>query len=198
MTTTTDDITIPENLSALAEDVAARDAALQVAIETEHDAAAELLRRVLATVKPALRAIASRPVIRYRVWWPDSVSTADETTRATWAGRRVSGDGVEEDHPRANEGSYEGSSLYLRADGEFVRLSYSGSWSRWQGASSEWSADEATLSIEEVARRYKVADIVEGLTDALERYVKGHAMDRAKQARERADKLRAVAQLIGK
>lgn len=109
---------------------------------------------------------------------------------------RVAGSGPEEDCPRDTAGDYEGSDLFIREDGEFAQLDYSGRWSRWQGASNEWKAEEHNLTIAQVAAKYDAEDIVTAIEAALRRYVAGNATKRAQALRAKADRLAAVAKLV--
>ncbi len=143
-------MSIEDTLAGLAQvlpTVLAEDAEALAARERETAAAAVLLERFVAMVKPAVRALGSRPRISQRIFWVDCCQE-EKVTRAPWRGVLLSpgSAGPEEDHPRANAGEYEGVELWLREDGTLIELTYSGSWSRWQGASSSWEAEEREYS----------------------------------------------------
>ncbi len=150
----------------------------------------------LRLFSPALRALCGRPRIASRATGNATERARYSEDHASWRGVRVVGSGPEEDCPRDNAGAYEGSDLFLREDGSFVTLDYSGRWSRWQGASNEWEAEESGLTLAQVARRYDAEDIVSAIEAALRRYVEGNATKRAEQLRAKADRLAAVAKLV--
>lgn len=187
-------------ISAIAPIVAANAATLKDAIAEEQAAEAALLDRMVAAVGPgALAAIASRPVIRETVrWHANNTYTSSSETRADWRGVRMEGKAIpEEDHPRANDGGYEGDSLWLLPDGSWRRLRYSGSWSRWQGATSQWEAKVEALTTAQVAEVYELEPLVERLHAALDAAAKGATPARAAQAKARAAKLAALLALLG-
>lgn len=198
-TTTTPTTELREQLSTLA-DLAPRVAAQH----EEHQAAlaalaaeeAALLDRVVGIVRPALRALSSRPLVGSRTCW-HGASTSTSTHRADWRGVRLAGsDGPDEDHPRDNDGAYEGSDLYLRPDGTWTQLAYTGTWSRWQGATCEWEAEAVTLTVAQVVAEYEVADLVRALLAACERQLAGNATARTAAARQRAATLAALVALL--
>lgn len=189
-----------ETLHQNATTVALRAGAIREAKAKEAEAGKALLTAVLAKVgTEALRGIATRPVIRERTWWPDSVSTDSETTRASWAGICVAGQArATMDHPRANTGDYEGDGLFLAIEDGLISwrcLGWGGTWSRWQGASSEAEATETPLTLEEVARTYDVPKIVAELSEA---FAKAAAKDDGRAARlsQDAERMHALARLV--
>lgn len=189
-----------ETLHQNATTVALRAGAIREAKAKEAEAGKALLTAVLAKVgTEALRGIATRPVIRERTWWPDSVSTDSETTRASWAGICVAGQAKPtQDHPRANTGDYEGDGLFLCIEDGLISwrcLGWGGTWSRWQGASSEAEAAETPLTLEEVARTYDVPAIVTTLAEAFAKAAnKGN--DVAERLVADAEKMHNLALLI--
>lgn len=189
-----------ETLHQNATTVALRAGAIREAKAREAEAGKALLTAVLAKVgTEALRGIATRPVIRERMWWPDSVSTDSETTRASWAGICVAGQAKPtQDHPRANTGDYEGDGLFLVLEDGLISwrcLGWGGTWSRWQGASSEAEAAETPLTIDEVARTYDVPAIVTTLAEAFAKAAnKGN--DVAERLVADAEKMHNLALLI--
>lgn len=189
-------------LGTMAATVASQHAEYEAAVAAEEEADAALLTALVETVRPALRALSSRPLIASRTWWVDNISTDTETRRAEWRGlymRAVSDSpsGPAQDYPRANSGAFVGRDLFLREDGTWVRLTYAGSWSKWQGSSDEWEAEEQVLTALEVAQEYKVADIVESVRAALQAQLDGAKGSRTKAARERAARVAALAALVG-
>ena len=161
------------------------------------DAEAELLSCVVERVRPAIGTLASRPVVASRTWWPERTCPTTDETRADWRGLCLTTPlGPVEDHPRANEGGYGGEDLFLLPDGSWRELSYSGSWSRWQGASSSWEASPRDLSIRDVVREYRCQDLISRVAEALDRDLAGKREQAAKAARDRAEKLRALTRLL--
>ncbi len=147
-----------EQLRDLVPGVAKAKEDLDAAIGSRRAAEASLVTTMIEAVKPALRAMATRPRVSQRVFWVNA-STEEEVTRAAWAGVLVTGDpdqraaGPDEDYPRANSGAYEGAEVFLTSDG-LIELSYKGHWSRWQGASSQWEATETRLTAAEFVAQY--------------------------------------------
>lgn len=190
--------TLVTTLAPIAAQVATEDAAHVEAIAAENAAEAALLGKLVETVKPALRALASRI---YRTW-------------RTTAGRNGCNPVEEKDHfdergvclvdafsrskdCTGNRGTYGGSRLYLLTDGRLAEVDREGTWSQWQG---EWDSEECTLTIVDAAtaqRHYKLADIIEGLNTKLAEQLKGEKAKRTKAAQARASKLAAVASLMG-
>lgn len=184
-------------LDNLARRVATQHDAMAAAITDERHAAAEVLARAVEVARPALRAISSRVLQERRTFWPTSVETATEETYHDVRGLRLAGDGPERDHPRANDGAIEGEDLLLLDDGRFVRLTWSGSWTRWQGRSSESRSELEILTLAEVVAGWDLDEILAALAKALEAQLSGRAEKTTKAATERAEKLRAVAALLG-
>jgi len=65
-----------------------------------------------------------------------------------WSSYRQVGDGT------GNRGELVGRKLVLDELGEFVQLSRTGTWSKWQGEANEWSTTEQMMSPAEVAAAY--------------------------------------------
>ncbi len=168
------------------------------AYDEVNQAEAELLDAVIARVKPGLRAVSSRIQSSRRSWWPDNVSTSEETDHLEERGLRVYGDGPELDHPRANRGQYEGTDLYLLRDGTWLEVAYSGSWSCWQGEGSEWTAETRVLSTTEVASEYSIPYLIDAIAKALEAQLSGKREKATKRALERAETMRALTTLLGR
>jgi len=187
---------VPQDLSAKIARVAEQHAVFKGAIADERDAEAELLERLIAMLRPALPAVSTKPILSQVTRWHGNVSTSTQDNRAEWRGLRVQGDGAEYDHPRDNAGSYKGTDLYLRSDGTWCELAYSGNWSRWQGATTEWTSELSILSSREVADQYDLAPIVETLVGAIDQQLTGSTTKRTATASERAKKLRALAALL--
>jgi len=189
-----------ETITNNAAKVALRAGAIREAKAREAEAGKALLTAVLAKVgTEALSAIARRPALRSRTWWPTSTQTASETTRADWTGICVAGAAeASEDHPRANRGTYEGDGLFLVPEGDgftWKCLEWGGAWSRWQGESSEAEATVVDLSLDEVARTYDVPKIVAELSEAFAKAA-SHRDGRAERFTEDAERMHALARLV--
>lgn len=190
-----DDIDLTK-LAATAQTVATEHEALTSAITDRQKAEASLLARVVEALTPALPALVSPIRTSERTYWPTSATTATVYDTHDARGIRVDGDGPEQDHPSANEGQYEGKALYLMESGTFAVLRYEGHWSRWQGATSEWEAEVVPLTVEEVpANGWDVDEVVKALAASLASHV-GKRTKTTQKARERADKLAALARLL--
>ncbi len=177
------------------------------AISQERAAAVALLARVVELARPGLRAVSSRPLICED--WEEGYRLDDaepRTERADWAGLYL-GEGrpgpERVDRWRNGQeqlaGPWGGTDLFLLPDGTFRTLTYSGTWSRWQGASSPWIAEEEEPEIEEiVAAKWapSVGAIVKRLADALQKEIDGGRAKATKTALDRAERLRALARLL--
>lgn len=186
-----------EGMKDLVTSVAAEHAAAEAAKAAELAAEEKLLESVVEMVRPALRALSTRPRVSYTCrYCDDQAYTSEAVTRAEWAGVWVAGtSGPDRDEPRDNAGAFEGWDLFLRPDGSWVRLGYSGRWSRWQGSTTSWESEEQDLDLANVAKRYDVDEIVEALKQALTK-ASGTRAKVTKAAAERTSKLTAVVQLL--
>lgn len=184
-------------LDSLARQVAAQHATMEAAFDEERDAEEAFLERVVAAVRPALRALSSKLKASERTYWVSSVETATEKTYHPERGVIVAGDGPERDHPTANEGAIGGASLVLLDDGTFARLDWSGSWTRWQGRASETRSDLTHLSAREVVDDWDADEVAAALAERLEGQLSGKATKTTAASRARAEKLRAVSALLG-
>jgi hypothetical protein len=107
------------------------------------DARRTAVAAVLAAALPALPAIAC-PYRLELVSGNDALrSVADEgEVLSDWTGIRIAGSGRNHDGRRDDtRGTVSGSSLIWRSSGDFATLTYSGTWSRWQGEADRWEAD---------------------------------------------------------
>ena len=183
----------PETLATVAKDHEAFTAALA----TQNEAEAALLGRIIETVKPALRALASRikkydfstsgrngcnPVSRCEYFDERGVMLVDDFER----GKDATG----------NEGTYGGSRLYLLDNGTLAYVSREGTWSCWQGAADTYTATLAIVPTVRAVEMYELTDMVEALNTKLEEQAKGSKGKRTKAATERAAKLAALASLV--
>lgn len=184
-----------EKLAATADTVAAEHRELTTAIDAKHEQAAALLTAVVERIRPALPALASGVWRSYRSWWPTNIYNTDEHDTFKWRGLLVAGSGPEEDHPQSDQGGYEGGGLWLADDGRWYRVTYDGSWSRWQGADSQWEACADRLTVSQVVLAYDVDEIVTAITAALDSHV-GRRAKATASATETAERLAALTTLF--
>jgi hypothetical protein len=189
---------VAARVPAIIADAAAAEAAMNEVVAAE----AALLDRLVELVRPALRALGTRPLIANAFsGGKDNCNPWDEETRAEWRGvcafdckpgptRDKRGDD--------STGIYASSDLFLAADGTWRHLAYSGTWSIWAGAVSGWTATETVMTSAEVARGYGskdvdaiIATICHAVTNA------GSREKVTAKAKARAEKLNAIVALLG-
>lgn len=190
--------TAVSKLDTLSRAVAEQHATMEAAFEEERHAEEELLEKLVDAVRPALRALSSRLKASERTWWPTSAETTTDKTYHPERGVYVSGNGPERDFPRANDGSVVGSDLVLLDDGTFARLDWSGTWTRWQGRTSEETSTWTRLTLADVVAEWDVDEVAATLAERLEAQLAGRAAKTTASARERTEKLRAVAALLAR
>lgn len=184
------------NLDTLARSVAEQHCTMQAAIEDERAAEKQLLEKLVDAVRPALKAICNRIKASERTWWPTSVETATEKKYHPERGLFLDGTGPERDFPRANDGLVSGRDLLLLDDASFAVLDWTGTWSRWQGRTSEETSTLTRLTLADVVDEWDVDEIAATLSERLEAQLAGRAGKTTASARERAERLRAVAALV--
>lgn len=183
-------------IDTLSRSVAEQHGTMQAAIDDERDAEKELLEKLVDTVRPALKALSSRLKSMETTFWPTSVEIATEKTYHPERGVILDGNGPFRDHPRANDGRIGGTDLVLLDDGTFARLDWTGTWTRWQGRTSEETSTLTRLDLDAVVETWDVDEIAATLSERLEAQLAGRATKTTASARERAEKLRAVAALM--
>ena len=187
-----------EKITNLARSVAEQHATMEAAFAEERAAEEDLLEKIVDAVRPALKALSSRLKASERMWWPTSVETATEKTYHPERGVRLAGNGPERDHPRANDGSIGGTDLVLLDDEAFARLDWTGTWTRWQGRTSEETSTLTRITLRDVVETWDVDEIAATLCERLEAQAAGRASKTTASARQRTEKLRAVAALLGR
>jgi hypothetical protein len=195
----------PQKFEEWAKTVASEATEGDTALSERRTAEAELLTRVIDLARPALKAIGTRPVIRYHIAHHADVNyNGGARTEERYTHRCVplsaSEFGPEEDCPRANEGTYGGKDLALREDGALVQIEYSGDWSRWQGSSWGYEAEitEYDSAADALADGWTdVDEYIEQLSKRLEAAV-GKRKGRVEADRARAEKLAAIRSLLKK
>lgn len=189
---------VVSNIAEVAPIVAAQAEEQSAAIDSERDAETAVLEAVIAAARPALKAISYRIKVGNRMWWPNNVQAAEADEYHSVRGIRIAGSGPSRDFPQSDSGEYEGTALYLMSDGTLAQLTYTGTWSRWQGASQEWTASIRPVTPRQAMNRWDLGDCVESLRAALQKQLDGGAKKQTQAAKERAERLTAIAQLIKK
>lgn len=193
------DVNLSE-IQSLAAKVAAQHEELTAANAAEESAQVQLLDAVVSAARPALRALSSQIKIRWHSWWIGTTHTNDESEYAEVRGLVVDEEKADpsrgqptRDENRGTFGSY---NLFLAADGRWLRVDYEGQWSRWQGEGTEWTATVSELDTAAVVEQFDVDVLVGRIADALKQQAEGKATERAKAARERAERVAAVTRLL--
>ena len=201
--TDTTDTNLETDLAKLSDTIAPIVAALadsEVAAADELAAQVALVTRILEIARPAVRALGSRPKTsdNYIAGEGDVGST-----RASWRGLILTCEPKETGPTRKkirrddNDGAFQGSDVFLRDDGQLVKLTYEGTWSNWQNARCGWTAEEKTITVEEFCRRGSAAGPdrlvthLQSLADAA-----GDRAKATKTTRDRAAKYRAILALL--
>lgn len=199
-----DTATLSDSIRALSDKIAPMVAAYDTAAEAHEDeltAQVALVTKILEIMRPAVRALGTRPVISDS--WRSGGNYESTEERASWRGLiltcepRKIGPSRRKDPGDDFSGAYEGSDVFLSEDGTLTELSYSGTFSSWQGAECGWRGTERVIPVEDFCRRWESAepaDLVKhllGLVNAA-----GDRISKAKASTERAAKLRAIAALL--
>ena len=187
-----------EKITNLARSVAEQHSTMEAAFAEERAAEERLLGQLVDAVRPALKALSSRLKASETTFWPTSAEIATEKTYHPERGVRLDGNGPERDHPRANDGGIGGTDLVLLDDGTFVRLDWTGTWTRWQGRTSEETSTLTRITLRDVVETWDVDVIAATLSERLEAQATGRASKTTASARQRTEKLRAVAALLGR
>jgi hypothetical protein len=187
-----------KRIEELAGQVTAQHAEQQAAYGAERAAEAAVLEAALAAARPALRALVGRIVREERTVWHDNAYTSTERDYHEERGVLIAGTMAEQAHPRDTDGRYTGEALYLLDNGQLAQVEWGGNWTKWQGRGSTMTGElrvyESPLAC--VEDGWDAEEAVAGLAEALERQAAGRAPERAKAARERAERLAAVARLL--
>ncbi len=167
---------------------------LASAIDAERSAEAAVLDAVIAAAKPGLRAVCSRMLKSYAVLTDEG---DERKTRFAEKGLLLDGSGAQSRGERgATRGPYSGEDLYLLDDGRLARVTYLGGWSRWQGESSSWEAEMKILTTRDAMNAWALDKLIAEIVKAFDAALAGDATKRSAAARERAAKLRAIAELV--
>lgn len=201
METQNDTTITPETLASLATTaatVAAEHTAYTEALTTEQQAEGALLTKIIATVKPALRALASGIKSRdYSTAGRNGLNPVHTYDTFTERGVLLVDEYDHDKDESGNRGTNGGSRLYLLDGGQLAEVAREGTWSRWQGEPDTYEATLTIISAGEAVDRYELADMVQAISTKLEEQAKGSKAKRTKAAQARAEKLAAVASLVG-
>lgn len=172
----------------------------EVAQHAQRAAEIALLTRILEIVRPAVRALGTRPTVRYQltnhgdVNYGGGIVRIDEPHRERVLPLNCNRIAPSEDAPRANSGSYEGVDYGLEADGTIVKFVWSGSWSRWQGSTDEFEAEIFYTDVPKLLENESLNSIIEHIEHAVSKA--GNRENATKKAIERADKIAAILELV--
>lgn len=195
--TTMGDKQVINELAEQAKKVGRQQTDYDEAWDAEHRARAELLQAVLDSVRPALRAICNRVVIK-----GTSSAAGSTTDAALWRGLLVSSEpsgGGPKVVPIAGDrhrGRYAGSDLLLNDEGVLVEIVYEGTYSNVKGEISSWEGKWCPLTCRHAITEYSADKIIDRLTTALLDSAKGASPMRTAMLLSRAEHLRAVTVML--
>lgn len=185
-------------IKANAAQVGQNKAALDAAIDEERTAEAAVLAAAIEAARPAWNAISCRLTKRqFNTSGRNGLHPASETEYHLARGCILINEYIKDEGTSGDSGTFHGSLLVLTAAGQLAVLNRTGHWSNWQGASNEWTSE---FSIYKDARAamddWELDEALTGLAAALTKQLGGRAPDKAKAARERAERLSAIARLV--
>lgn len=189
-----------EQIVSVAGVVAADHEAFEAARSEALAAEAALLDGLIERIRPALKALSSRVETSERNYWVGNTHQETDNECADWRGLHVLdekvGPGRKKDSS-GNSGEYYGLDIFLATDGTFRKLQYSGSFSYWQGSTSEWESVETDLTSLDVAKFGLTEEVISNIAQALDKQAKGDKKAATKTTLERAEKVRAISALLG-
>lgn len=166
----------------------------QAAIMSEHAAAVELLRKVVAIVRPAIRSIGDSPIISDE---SRAGQAGDKQLRYSGRVLSVTGEVIKANRRGGQrgdtDGEYDGGYSAINESGEIVEFVYSGGWSLYSGSLCAYSCKIRPVNLSTIPTDRIVMWIGDICTavDAANPRVKSTAA-----ARVRAEKLNAIAALL--
>jgi hypothetical protein len=172
------------NIGRQAQAVAQAATRHETAKSDERAAREELLRQLVANIRPALAACSDRVRV-------SETKTAEGETHqdATWVGLRVVGDG-----PRLANSMWRGHDVFVRPDGTFVSLAYAG---EIKGLGySRWSSIGNDVPLADVVRDYDLSKLTDAIDKALVREAGGKRGMRTDQVLAQADRVRALTTIL--
>ena len=180
-----------EQLKTKADQLATELAANDAANAAEHAASVELLHKVIAIAKPAVRGVGDKFMVR-EVW-----GSRCESVDVHYSGGRVialnGGFGAGKRETGTGNFAYHGTDYALNERGEIIEVEWSGHLSQWDGATSERKADVKVVTADEFTAD-RIGKMVGRLCDAITSA--GSRADATKTALTRAEKLKALAALL--
>lgn len=180
-------------LGSLAAEVGAVYDAQQSARAAESEAEAAVLSMALDAARLGLRAVCGRLLLGERTWWRTSVETESEETFSEWRGAVLLGKDRARDNPRADSGAVTGWHLVLRDDGHLLRVTYQGTWTKWQGASSGWTSTVEALTPRQAVDEVADLDLIlAALVKLLESHGTAKRVEATAKAVQRTERLRAI------
>lgn len=179
-------------VAALAEDYAQ-------AIRDERAAEAAVLDSVIASVKPALRALSSRMISSsYETSGRNGCNPVSRTEYHAPRGFVLVDDYDRDRDETGNRGQLGGTRLVVLTDGSLAVLERTGHFSHWQGEADTWESTLTPVTAVEAMDVYKLDDCLSSIRTGLDKQLAGNASTASLSARERTDKLRAVTALLKK
>ena len=186
------------SLATTAATVAKDHEAFTAALSVEQQAEAALLGRIIETVKPALRALASGIKSRdYQTAGRNGCNPVHTYDTFPERGVLLVDDYDRDKDETGNRGTYGGARLYLLDDGRLAFVERDGTWSCWQGEADTYTATLEIISAEKAVGAFELTAMVAALNTKLEEQAKGSKAKRTKAATDRAAKLAAIASLVG-
>jgi len=177
------------------------------AVAEQAAAEVELLTAVIEKVRPALPALGSRVKVAY---YAEVEGPGREEKYADWQGLYINRTGdrvgpvMEGAKHGRNRGPYVGVDYFLITRGtdflpvgQFAEVSYSGNWTCWQNEADRWQAEVKLISPAEALETLSLSTVLSELSTALIAQLQGKKPERIKQARETAERLRALVTLLG-
>lgn len=197
-----------EQLTTKINTVIEQEATARVAEQQELAAQVALVTQILEILRPAVRALGTRPLIAYT--YAGATSTE---THASWRGICLTGDagplktvsGSRRAWPDTDtNGSYHGEDIFLTEDG-LVELQYAGTWDQMDGSgnwssagSGNWSSAVVEYTVEKFCLIWGSADperLLQTILALIDKAGDRHA--KATEAANRhAEKFRALAALV--
>ncbi len=179
-------------IGAKAVQVAAQAENLEASIDEDRTAEAVVLEIAIEAARPALRAIC-RPMLMVERYATPHVGKHHRAFHAV-KGLHLDGDPhARLDHAEASSGAFEGVGLVLLETGELSTRCFAGTWSKEVGATNECTSHVCTISAREAMNDWALDRCLSSIVGALEAHLTGKGPDRARKARQRAERLRALA-----
>ncbi len=196
MQTVSTDTTNVQTLATEAAKLATLATDYDAAREAELDAEASVLDAAIDAVRPALRSMSKRIVqYSYETSGRNGCNPVSETRYFGSRGIVLVDDYERVKDETGNRGDLSGARLVLLSDSTLARVKRSGSWSCWQGEADTWEAEMSMLTPREAMDRYELDDCLAALSAAVETATKALSSDVTDRARQRAERLHAVATL---